>query len=288
MEQISKINRTRDFQIDYFDATIGANGPLEHFHDSFELDFFIKADIELFCRDRTYHISDGDMLFINEFDLHKIIYKPEKEYARFVINFKRSFLEETLKSLGIEDILGHLTSLKSSCTRLTLKRSTEVQSAFQNIYRQSTKQDAPYNLAKVKIQLAQLLINFSEYMETSSVEQTSNPLEVLVKKAIGYIDSNYMKPLTLDLLEQELFASKYYISHIFKQLTGFTIIEYLQSRRIIEVQKRLINTAKPAELISSECGFNNIQHFYKTFKEITKLTPKKYRDLNKRKHTHTQ
>lgn len=281
MERISKIKRTEDFQIDYIDARIDSNRPLEHFHDSFELDFFKKADIQLFCRDRTYQISDGDMLFISEFDPHKIIYKPEKEYVRFVINFKKSFLEDTLKALEINSILENLAELKNSRTRLSLKKSAEVQAAFQNIYRQSTKHYDPYTQAKIKLQLAQLLIFFSECMRNSYMEHESNVQDVIVKKIINYIDTNYMKTITLDFLEQEFFISKYYISHVFKQVTGFTIIEYLQSRRIIEVQKKLINTTRSAEVIATECGFKNIQHFYKTFKEITKVTPKKYRDMNK-------
>lgn len=288
MIETDKALKTRDFLIHYIDTRIDSAKPLEHFHDSYEIDYFIKADIQLFCKDKLYHISDGDMLFIKEFEMHKITYTPEKDYSRFVVNFKRSFLEDVLGALELNSLLKNLEGLGNYQANLTLKKRAEMQAGFRDLLQESNSlQNSPYSKAKVKLQLCRLLINFSEYLERPLKDQEPSSKDLIAKKIINYIDANYARPLTLDMLEQELFTSKYYISHIFKEVTGFTIIEYLQNRRVIEVQKRLISTEKPPEIIGSECGFKNLQHFYRTFKEIAKVTPKKYRDLNKRSFTST-
>ncbi|HHV96245.1 MAG TPA: helix-turn-helix transcriptional regulator [Clostridiaceae bacterium] len=83
----------------------------------------------------------------------------------------------------------------------------------------------------------------------------------------------------MESLEKRFHFSKYYLSHIFKQLTGFTIIEYVQHRRIIEAQRMLRYTNKDIIEIGYDCGFNNIQHFYRVFSKITGTTPLHYRKM---------
>ena len=75
------------------------------------------------------------------------------------------------------------------------------------------------------------------------------------------------------------FISQYYLSRSFKQVTGFTFIEYLNSVRIREAQRLLRETEKQVIQIAHMVGFNNISHFGRIFKAITKYTPLQYRKI---------
>ncbi|HHW49780.1 MAG TPA: helix-turn-helix transcriptional regulator [Clostridiaceae bacterium] len=86
-----------------------------------------------------------------------------------------------------------------------------------------------------------------------------------------------MNPITLELLSKKFYLSKFYISRIFIEITGFSVFEYLQHRRIIEAQKMLKNSRKEIADICYDCGFNNIQYFYLVFKKMTRTAPYKYR-----------
>jgi hypothetical protein len=51
------------FSIDYKQMELGNIPPIEHFHDAYEIDFFIKADIKVFIGDNQYHIDGGGPAF---------------------------------------------------------------------------------------------------------------------------------------------------------------------------------------------------------------------------------
>nr|WP_275983849.1 AraC family transcriptional regulator [Paenibacillus hamazuiensis] len=86
-----------------------------------------------------------------------------------------------------------------------------------------------------------------------------------------------MNPITLELLEKQFGLSKYYISHLFKETTRFTVFEYVANRRILEAKKLLEQTDQPIVQIALGCGFNNLQHFYRMFGRYAKMSPLQYR-----------
>jgi hypothetical protein len=82
-----------EFFIVYSDTSISEKIISEHYHDSFEVTFFLKANLNIFVKDVNYALLDGDMLFINEYDIHQLVYNPNPHYVRFVIThrFRRKF-----------------------------------------------------------------------------------------------------------------------------------------------------------------------------------------------------
>src|SRR5690625_7204453 len=50
-----------------------------------------------------------------------------------------------------------------------------------------------------------------------------------------YIQENYMRELDLDFIANELSFSKSYLSHLFKELSGFTVMEYVMSCLLTQV-----------------------------------------------------
>jgi len=85
----------------------------------------------------------------------------------------------------------------------------------------------------------------------------------------------------LQQIAEELYISKYYLSHFFKENTGFTVIEFVNSKRIIEAQKMLIKSSTNITDIAVNVGFNSLTHFERTFKKINGITPSQYREIER-------
>ena len=98
-----------------------------------------------------------------------------------------------------------------------------------------------------------------------------------VQSTINYIDDHYAEPLTLDELAAVAHVDKYHLCHIFKRHTGMTVVKYMHSRRVIEAEKLLLYTDKTPDVIACSVGFCTMQHFYRTFREITGKSPGEYR-----------
>ena len=100
---------------------------------------------------------------------------------------------------------------------------------------------------------------------------------LLTDKVMEYVDQNYMNPITIQDIADALYASPYYIAHIFKRETGYSPIQYLLRRRIGEAQTLLINTDKSIVEISGMVGYDTQSYFTSQFTRYVGMPPRQYR-----------
>lgn len=277
MEHADRIVREADFRISYSQTRVERPTTLEHFHDAFELNFYVKADMKIFLKDRKYDVVDGDMLFIDEYELHHIQYHETARYERYVINFKRDCVEGLLRAASVDGLLERLRDRPYLKTKLDPRRSAELEARFDAVWRAFSSGRGRSGRAGALMHLVLLLLEVDEASCHAPVQPSMGKGDLLVQSIVGYIDGNYAEPIGLERLEREFYADRCHISHIFRKKTGLTVTQYVQYRRVMEAQKLLIKTEKPILDICMDCGFNNAQHFYRVFKSIAGMPPEKFR-----------
>ena len=90
-----------------------------------------------------------------------------------------------------------------------------------------------------------------------------------------YIHDHYTEELTLDMLSQKFFISKYYLCHQFKSLTGFGVGAYLTNCRIRQACV-LLREGMSVQETGERVGFRNNAHFIRSFGQIIGVSPGKY------------
>lgn len=95
-----------------------------------------------------------------------------------------------------------------------------------------------------------------------------------------YMDENFTQEFKVKNLESNprWNINSFYFAHKFKELYGYSPIEYLQRRRIGEAQTQLITTKSSVTEIAHKVGFNSSAYFSTLFKKIVSLSPREYRD----------
>jgi YesN/AraC family two-component response regulator len=288
MDGETKYLRTPDFEIDYRSYAANRMEPLEQYHNSCEIALFIKADIKVFLLDRHYKVGDLNLLFIGENEIHKILYAENMYYKRYVINVKKSYIDAILSALKVDDILDEAKAVSVRSIALKRKQFEHIKELFREIHEQkskaeSTKSDGAYQYAHIQMKLVELLMAVNEAFRSVQQEYTPHRSQSPVQDILKFIDRHCCENITLDMLEKAFFLNKYHIAHIFKEETGFTVIEYIQLRRVMMSQDMLKQTDRRIVDVCVECGFNNLQHFYRVFKKITHCTPLDYRKKNRLK-----
>ena len=104
-----------------------------------------------------------------------------------------------------------------------------------------------------------------------------------IRPAINYIDANYNKPIILADVAKASHLSISRLAHIFKEQMGITIIDYLTSVRIERAKQLLIATDQNCTEICFEVGYNNQSYFTRTFKGLVGMTPRQFKDRNRRR-----
>ena len=120
----------------------------------------------------------------------------------------------------------------------------------------------------------QLLSEISDRIKSS----TENRICHLADACCEILENNYREKLNIREIARELGISRNYLSTIFRNKTGYSIVEYLNGIRL-EAAKRLLrsNELKIYE-IAEETGFSDTYYFSKVFKAHTGVSPSDYRN----------
>lgn len=94
-----------------------------------------------------------------------------------------------------------------------------------------------------------------------------------------YIQAEYSRPLTLEIVGREVGLNPVYLSSLFKKQTGTSFVDYIAEVRINKAKKALMNPAASVNDVAAATGFCDGKYFAKTFKKITGLSPSEYRKL---------
>ena len=129
---------------------------------------------------------------------------------------------------------------------------------------------------KINTLLCQLLEHLMAYSwNPENVTRSKKRLELDAVKS--YLDMHYMKKITLEALADQYFIDKFYLSKIFKERYGMTVISYVEEKRITEVKRLLRFSSMNIEEISGVTGYGDANYLSRRFKKIEGMTPGEYR-----------
>lgn len=98
-----------------------------------------------------------------------------------------------------------------------------------------------------------------------------------MQEIIQYLESNYMKPLTLAETARHFNLSTYHFCRFFQSLAGANFKQYLNAIRIDIAEERILSSDDSITNIALECGFNNARTFNRVFKTLKGHTPSSLR-----------
>lgn len=108
--------------------------------------------------------------------------------------------------------------------------------------------------------------------------QAETEPRTLGRQVQAFIDGHFSEPLTLQDMGKALHVSPYYLSHVFKEASGYSPTQYLLRRRIGEAQNLLISTDLPIARIAEQVGFETQNYFNLQFSKHVGIPPGKYRE----------
>lgn len=105
--------------------------------------------------------------------------------------------------------------------------------------------------------------------------------KIVIAQVKHLIQQNYAEPLPLSYLADYVFTNPSYLSRIFKTDTGMTLTTYINQVRIDNAKLLLETTDELVIDIAVACGYNQVPHFNRIFKQFTGMSPSEYRKKNR-------
>lgn len=255
--------------------------PLSHFHSTYEIYCLLSGSREIFIKDRTIEIQEGDVVIIPPNILHRTKNAERPRHERLIVNIHESHMVAADGSHR-----GILEPLYDN-EYLVISSSPQVQPIVEGLAEtiiREVKDKKPGFELYVQTLVMQLLILLCRYVKTNSAAPFASisPMHDRISEIVRYINQHYMEDLSLHTLAEMFYVSPYYLSRSFKEVTGFTFVEYLNSVRVKEAKKLLEGSSLKVNQICREVGFGSVTHFGRVFKMITGHAPLYYRRTNTR------
>ncbi|AFQ44144.1 PocR ligand-binding domain-containing protein [Desulfosporosinus meridiei] len=118
-----------------------------------------------------------------------------------------------------------------------------------------------------------MLESYMSYLESNKNQKNLQAIQ----KAAEYIRNNYRNKLTIDDIAQAVYLSPCYVSRIFKQGLGCTLMEYLTQVRVEEAKTMLKNPKYNVMQVAEESGFEDPGYFTRVFKKLEGVTPSRFK-----------
>jgi AraC-like DNA-binding protein/mannose-6-phosphate isomerase-like protein (cupin superfamily) len=103
-------------------------------------------------------------------------------------------------------------------------------------------------------------------------KQSLHPVKV-------YLEVHYKERITLDSLSEQFFINKFYLTRMFKEQFGTTVLAYLDQVRITHAKQLLRFSDLTVESIGREVGIEDGAYFNRVFKKVEGVTPGEYRRM---------
>jgi AraC-like DNA-binding protein/quercetin dioxygenase-like cupin family protein len=102
--------------------------------------------------------------------------------------------------------------------------------------------------------------------------------------AIQFIQDNYAGPITLEEVAAKIHISGRQLQRIFREQSGGSFSEYLESIRLAHICNHLIQDHLPLEEIAAKHGFSSSNYLYYVFKKRYGMTPGAFRAQHAASH----
>ena len=233
-------------------------------HNFWEMIYCDKNNIYVNSDLGTTLLKRGEVIFLSPDEVHSVECDKKLDSNIFIISF-------VCKSKTINYFMGEakntfvIPDFNPNLIKLELKPDPNIGGA----------QIITNNLEELLIKL----IREETAKPTSSeifISKVENS-DALEDEIVRILEQNLYGKISLDKLSAELHYGKTTLCKTFRQRTGKSIINYYLELKI-EESKKLIRENNSFGDISTLLRFDSLPHFTKTFKRMTSMTPRDYKN----------
>ncbi len=245
-------------------------------HPDIEFYYLKEGERLYFVENRTYHLTAGCSILISSNRIHKTSSIGEHCHERMLLEVHPDFLP-VLSAAYPQINFDYLLSQTAVIATPDNPYCGVIASIFEEIDRLTREKPFGYE-EEVHCNVFKLLLNFHRSLGTSVDEHVVlSPKHQKIYEIVEYISANMGEIESLDSLCAQFFISKYYLCHSFKEVTGMSVMSFLNMTRVLRATVLLSENNLSIAQIAKSVGFGTVAHFTDVFKRIEDITPNEYR-----------
>ena len=233
-----------------------------HYHDFHKIIVFISGKVTYHIEGKAYHLKPRDILLVSQGAIHKPEIDPSVPYERYIFWIRDDLSCQELNTCfqKANDRSFNLVRADSALQERLKDLLPEIEQTLQNEhFGDPVLRDALFTQFMI-------YINRIFLRTSSSPDKKAYSSDTQVEQLLKYINRNLSENLSIDQLAERFFLSKYHMMRKFKNETGYTIHNYITSKRLL-MARSLISQGIPVMKAALASGFHDYTTFVRAYKK---------------------
>ena len=233
-----------------------------HYHDFHKIIVFISGKVTYHIEGKAYHLKPRDILLVSQGAIHKPEIDPSVPYERYIFWIRDDLSCQELNTCfqKANDRSFNLVRADSALQERLKDLLPEIEQTLQN------EHFGDPVLRNALFTQFMIYINRIFLRTSSSPDKKTYSSETQVEQLLKYINRNLSENLSIDQLANRFFFSKYHMMRKFKNETGYTIHNYITSKRLL-MARSLISQGMPVMKAAQASGFHDYTTFVRAYKK---------------------
>lgn len=233
-----------------------------HYHDFHKIIVFISGKVTYHIEGKAYHLKPRDILLVSQGAIHKPEIDPSVPYERYIFWIRDDLSYQELNTCfqKANDRSFNLVRADSALQEHLKDLLPEIEQTLQNKHFGDTV------LRNALFTQFMIYINRIFLRTSSSPDKKTYSSDTQVEQLLKYINRNLSENLSIDQLANRFFFSKYHMMRKFKNETGYTIHNYITSKRLL-MARSLISQGMPVMKAAQASGFHDYTTFVRAYKK---------------------
>lgn len=245
-----------------------------HWHERLELWRMLEGEFDIVCEREAVTVHQGNIVIFNPCEVHSAQITHDAQIDCYIIDLTRlaGRMDSGMERLFSQMIGGSVRF----CHRI--EEDSVLWSWLDEARRMAVSFERDDTLSMSLFGLFYLVLGrlCREYVYVHEEHRKQKQGDE-ISMILNFIYSNYTKRLTLDDMAQHLCFSKSYFCRWFKNKTGESPMDYLNTIRVWRAYELLQNTSLSVTEIGYQVGFADIRCFHRQFKRRMSFSPSQVR-----------
>lgn len=233
-----------------------------HYHDFHKVIIFLSGKAAYHIEGKSYYLKPWDILLVNRHAIHKPEIDFSVPYERFVL-----WIRNDIKSTELLRCFQKAIDRSYNLIRLDSDTQEKLKQLLYEL--EAALKDEKFDSDLLGSALfAQFMVYVNRiFLEKQYIYDTrSYSSDSQIEELLRYINHNLTEDLSIETLARKYYLSKYHMMRKFKEETGYTIHNYIISKRLLLARTK-ISEGTPILKAAQLSGFSDYTTFSRAYKK---------------------
>ena len=233
-----------------------------HYHVFHKVIIFLSGKAAYHIEGKSYYLKPWDILLVNRHAIHKPEIDFSVPYERFVL-----WIRDDIKSTELLRCFQKAIDRSYNLIRLDSDTQEKLKQLLYEL--EAALKDEKFGS---KLLGSALFTQFMVYVNRIFLEKQyiydtrSYSSDSQIEELLRYINHNLTEDLSIETLSRKYYLSKYHMMRKFKEETGYTIHNYIISKRLLLARTK-ISEGTPILKAAQLSGFSDYTTFSRAYKK---------------------